>query len=55
MRKGTRLARLDKQAGGEAGRVWFTERSPAFAVDRASGIVVVAEDDTIRATTFPDR
>jgi hypothetical protein len=54
-RKGTSLARLEKQTGREAGRVWFTERSPAFAVDGASGIVVVAEDDTIRTTTFPER
>jgi sugar lactone lactonase YvrE len=46
------LVRIDKETGKKTGRLWFTDRSPSFRLDRATGVAVVFENDALFAVRF---
>jgi hypothetical protein len=46
------LVRIDKETGKETGRLWFTDRSPSFRLDPATGVAVVFEDNAFFALRF---
>jgi outer membrane protein assembly factor BamB len=46
------LVRIDKETGKETGRLWFTDRSPSFRLDPATGVAVVFEDNAFFAMRF---
>jgi hypothetical protein len=46
------LVRLDKSTGKDTGRLKFTDRSPAFRLDRETGAVVVADGSTLVGLRF---
>lgn len=49
---GAALVRVDKVTGDEAGRVLFKDRSPVYALNPLSGVVVVAEGTSLGARAF---
>ena len=46
------LVRIDKETGKQTGRLWFTDRSPSFRLDPATGVAVVFKDDALFAVRF---
>ena len=46
------LVRIDKETGKETGRLLFTDRSPRFELDPATGIAVVLKDNALLARRF---
>ena len=46
------LVRIDRETGKETGRLWFTDRSPSFRLDPATGVAVVFEDNAFFALRF---
>lgn len=47
------LVRLDKESGKDTGRLRFSDRSPNFRVDPATGDVIVVDGSTIAGLKFP--
>ena len=47
------LVRLDKSTGKDIGRVKFTDRSPLFRLDPATGFVVAADEARLYGLRFP--
>lgn len=46
------LVRLDKDTGKDTGRVKFTDRSPLFRLDPATGVVVAADETRLYGLRF---